>query len=359
MSLFPRDAHAWYKHIHLMPWAFASLPAELRERLSKAEHKAPCPPEDERRYPELAERLQLNPKLPEKLPPTAATHCVKGTPVSLAEIIVGPFVDDPDAGMDKDLPESLDPTGDRKWMGGTQGTGSQGHRHQFFPGWKPSRPVDSFQYPLRAMGIARERALAVATEGKRMIQAGDAVWGTRVLMWSLHYIQDLAQPFHADQIPSLRMLPLSKLFQWPPQAGWKALVDGTTHAITNYHWAYEGYVLKRLEEGKDSPFADCLSKPGVENQLASGNPFEIADQMAEISARLAPEVGAGNVVFFGEKLKTDEVVMPKFVGTPDYQNLSVRPDWARERHALEYPTCLALAHASWGTRRLLEWAFAP
>ncbi len=354
----PLDAHAWYKHVHLMPWAFAALPAELRDRLAMEKHKAPCPPEDERRYAELAKKLELNPVLPKPLPPTAAEHCVKGTQVSLAEIVTGPFVDDPDAGMDKDLPDHLDPNGDRKWMGGITGTGSQGFRHQFFGGVKLSAPLSSLQYPFRPLGVARERAQAVAEEAKRMIQAGDAVWGTRVLMWALHYIQDLAQPFHADQIPSFRMLPWGKLFSWPPGEAWRSLVDGSTHSITNYHWAYEGYVLTRLEEGKDSPFADCLAKPGIERQIEAVAPFDIADQVAEASTRIAPEVGGGNVTFFGAHLKNEETNLPKFIGTPDYKSIAIRPELARERRALEDPTCVALMHASWGTRRLVEWAFS-
>jgi hypothetical protein len=341
-----------------MPWATAALPSQLRDRLASAKYPAPCPPEDERRYQELAKKLELNPVLPAKLPPTAAEHCVKGTQVSLLEIMHGPFVDDPDAGLDKELPEHLDPHGDRKWMGGESGTGSQGFRHQYFSGWKLPAPLDSIQFPFRELGQARERALVIGTEAKRMIQAGDAVWGTRVLMWALHYIQDLSQPFHADQIPSFKMLPWGRLFTWPPQAGWKALVEGTTHSITNYHWAYEGYVLQRLEQGKDSPFVDCLAKPDLEKQIKSGSPFDVAARVAIASEGISSIVGASNVRFFGKQLKTPEVDLSKFVGTPDYASMAMRPELSRERQALEVLTCQALMHASWGTRRLIEWAFA-
>jgi hypothetical protein len=132
------------------------------------------------------------------------------------------------------------------------------------------------------------------------------------------------------------------------------------HALTNYHWAYEGYVLNRLELGRAGPFTHCLLNPRESNPFelkAGARPFEIADAMARVSMKLAWDVGRGNYKFFGAHLKQWEVSLPKNQRVPKYAEIAVDPNLANERKFLEDATCAALSNASWASHRLIEWVF--
>lgn len=258
------QAQAWDKHESIMPWILGSLASDVLARL-KTPIQAPCLNEDRRMYLELRSRLALNPSLDfdqMKLKPTADS-CKKTT--TALEILARGFVDDPDQGMDRDLPDSADPDHERTWMGGKTGPSSQGFRHMYFGGWKLSRPIETFQIPTHAIGQAPVRAQVMADEARRLFAAGKTAWGWRVISWELHYLQDLAQPFHSVQILSPRMLNLGVLLAHPGNFG--AFVQDTTRVVTNYHWAYEGLVLQELRLGARSPLAGCLTDSAHEANI--------------------------------------------------------------------------------------------
>jgi hypothetical protein len=302
-------------------------------------------------YPELAHSLELNPEAKISNEP----FC--GKLKTNRELLESHFIDEPDDGIDQDLPDSTDPDHQRRWMGGGVGPTSQGFRHMYFGGFQLSKPLATFQIPLSAAGQAPFRAELFGEEAKARLNSDKSLthpeWGVRLLAWSMHYIQDLAQPFHAAQLPSLRMLPLSSLAQH--------FIGDTTRVITNYHWAFETYVQLRLEK-KAPEFTHCLENPettttGAKLALpARANPEQIAREVARASIELAPEVGAACIDFFGTHLKDEDVVISKGKGVPDYEKLAVDPEKAEARARLEKVTCHALANAALGSRALMNWA---
>lgn len=233
----------------------------------------------------------------------------------------------------------------------------------YFGGWKFSHPLTTFQIPFRAVGQAPQRFQVLAKKAKELIQAGELLWGIRVLAWSMHYIQDLAQPFHTVQAVSLPMIPWYALWTWPPSQALDQLVKESTRVVTNYHWAYEGYVRDLTQKDGHSPFADCLTHPEKHTQLPfdphTQDPIQLAYAIANASIQLAPRVGGAELDFFGTFLRAPGVDFPNHLEMINNSEYATRPDLAEPRDRLHQVTCQALANAALGSQLLLNWAFNP
>lgn len=352
-ALLPQAAFAWYEHGAFMPWVVDAMvkefsivprhpiPKLMREKLPKRNS------DDERyKFDFLAQILLIQ---PDAQPKSMVAETYREL-LSLA-------VDDPDHGLDKDLPDSADPNNDRTYMGGTSGHGSQGFRHQYFGGWKLSKPLATFQVPPRAMGQAPDRIELLANEAKKKFHEGDIVWGMRLLGWALHYVQDLTQPFHTVQVPTLRMVPWSSMFTWPPQNGFRNLVKESTRVITNYHWAYEGYVRTNLLKKDESPFKECLEEPSATLLLSS--PRELAMEVIRQSVGRGPETGNAIMAFAGDRLKEPGVSIPLKTGDFDEHRLYTDPGRDAERKRIHEVTCQSLKLAKSASIWLVRWTFNP
>lgn len=354
------NAWGWYKHVTLMPSIMRGVSPALAGKLS-APFKPICGPGAAFRWQELALSLHLNAGA--QLPPFSEEACQKGT-TALAILSEGIFTDDPDAGIDRDLPASEDPSGDRRWMGGETGPSSQGFRHMYFAGWKLAAPFATFQYPSREMGQALARADLMARTAKKLLSSGEIAWGTRVLSWALHYVQDLAQPFHTVQWPGIRMIPWYSGVGWPPRSALERLVADSMRANTNFHFAYEGYVLDQMTQAAATPLKQCLAEKGLSPgrglsaQSSVSSPLELARSVSEDSVALAPELGSALIGYFTLQLKQPSVDLRKNEGSPNYREFATRPDLAPVRRELERVSCEALSEAAVGSRRLIEWAFS-
>lgn len=221
---------------------------------------------------------------------------------TLGELLNSNFVDEPDLGMDQNLPNSADPSGFRKSMGGSTGPTSQGFRHMYFAGIDWMRPLATFQLPLDPEGEALHRIELLHKISREYFYVGNFFWGLRTLLWELHYVQDLIQPFHVIQAPSLEMLDWKHLFS--------GFVAHSTHAIGNYHYAYEGLAYEMVKDADQLDFKKCFE---VESRTFS-NPTELLLQ----PRAMASHVGAELYAIFGNGLKSSETNLPEGVGAPDY-----------------------------------------
>jgi len=103
-----------------------------------------------------------------------------GTQTTAAAILTN-YADEPDWNMDKDL--------DLSWFQVLTG-GSQGWRHQYYGlGW------------LR-LGTAPARAQYFFDLAGKAKEKGDLYWTFRYLARSMHYVQDLTQPYHGVPAPA-------------------------------------------------------------------------------------------------------------------------------------------------------------
>ncbi|MBI2712147.1 MAG: hypothetical protein HYX41_04690 [Bdellovibrio sp.] len=358
---------AWDVHQTLMPsileYIDASSPGALKDTLGRV-FPTPCETDDQTLLKQIVPDFQLNPAatLPAFKVAQISQQCGVQAPITIREILLGPSVDDPDKGIDRDLPDSFDPTNERDWMGGRTGSSSQGFRHMYFGGWTIKSPLTTFQIPFHEIGQAAERAELFGTKSKKFLNAGVGAWSIRILGWALHYIQDLSQPFHTSQIISFRIIPLYELLAWPPSQAWANLKKESSRTIANYHWSLEGYVRTRLKEGVASPFAECLRNPKAYSTLdveALSSPREIAKEVAKQSIGIASRLAKAETDFFSMKLMQPDFDLSAFKGEIDYSDYGSRPQLTAEREALHSVVCQALANASIASERLIRVALSP
>jgi hypothetical protein len=345
LGLSASPASAWQGHQVLMPSVWAGLPASLRERLSRHE-PPPCPEQESQRLKEWVAEFELNPAARlERLSP----GCGSGEQLIPRDLLLGKdWVDEPDQGMDRDRPPSSDP---------------RAQRHVRYGGWKPYRPLTTFQWPARPIGLGAERARLFADRARGLIRSGNTLLAMRLLSWSMHYLQDLAQPFRSSQIPTVRMLPWYTLLHLPLRAAFDDFLAESARIVGNYHVAYERYVSDRLTQDEKSPFAECLSRPSAFASLAFDPASEGIDELSRAvssqSAELASAVGDASLGLFGDELKLREFDLGRGRGTVKYDELAIRPDLEAPRQRLEASSCAALATAVLASRSLIEWAFQP
>lgn len=306
---------------------------------------------DSKFYQQLSSELMFNPNI--SLLPIRAS--------SLHDLLLSQAADEPDFGIDNNIEHpDADPKGDRTFMGGVAGPNSRGFRHMYFGGWKLDHPIRTFQIPTRALGQAPERTLLIAEKARLLIRSGELFWGFRLLAWSMHLLQDLSQPFHSTQIPSLKMPAWGAIFSWPPSQIFGKLVSESTRIVSNYHYAYEAYTFRQLSSPDTNFLKTCLtdakSVSKIQFDPKRNTPFELAQAVAQDSVTIAPEVGAASIDFFGEDLKKPEFDIPNQKGSLNYDSLSTLTEHTQSRERLEKATCRALANGVMASRYLLLWA---
>jgi hypothetical protein len=338
----PSRAHAWYDHVVVMEW----VQKRLQREVANVDWKKPLPPSqgDERdRFSAFASTLLLSSTA--ELVSLGAT-----TPSELLR----KAAEDPDHGMDRDLPETADPSDDRRYMGGAKGFGSSGFRHMYWGGWDWKRPIATFQIPSRALGQSIDRLDLIANEARERLRKGDTEWGFRLLGWALHYVQDMTQPFHAVMAPSLRMIPWSAGLAWPPSRAMNRLVAESTRTITNYHWTYEGYVRHALQLGEASPFKGCFEKSG--GSILVPGPRELGQEIATRSIARARATGTALVGLVGTYLKDPSISVPLNPAQIDNADLLRNPAHAKARDDLNRVTCESFQLATDASIWLVNWA---
>ncbi|MBU6153788.1 MAG: hypothetical protein KGP28_05755 [Bdellovibrionales bacterium] len=265
----------------------------------------PCQEEEQKEISRLADRIQVR---AEAVPVISKKKCGGGKPetLSVSDLLRLGFIDEPDHGMDQDLPESADPSGDRKWMGGVSGPTSQGFRHMVFPGIEWSSPLRTLQIPMGKVGVAPERIDLLSKVSAEYIKADQLFFGLRTLLWREHFIQDLLQPFHTSQVPDPSMLPWKELFS--------GFVKQSTRTIANYHYAYEGLADEMVKSPDDRGVQDCL-------QGGSSKTYSDWKSHLALSRAKAYGVGAALYLIFGDYLKSKTVDLPMGLGSVDYYEL--------------------------------------
>ncbi len=299
-------AQAWDHHHALMENIINSLPALEREYLSKGV-AIPTALEEKEMIHHIATELQLNEA---KIPVFTEAGLPAGEHVSanlaVRDLLEGDFIDEPDLGMDQDLPDSADPQNERAWMGGKTGPTSQGFRHMFFAGMEFQSPLQTLQIPFHAIGQAPSHYEKLHALSQRFFKEGNVFWGTRTLLWSLHIMQDLHQPFHVTQIPTLKMVPWHTLFSH--------FIARTTQAIANYHYAYEGLILEYVREARTNSFHECF-------EVKEAKPLAHIEDVIQNTRTHSEKIGQATYAVFGNELTNPEVNLPENKGQMDYYAL--------------------------------------
>ncbi len=186
------------------------------------------------------------------------------------------FSDEPDWGMDKNLELAFR----QKFMGG-----SQGYRHMYYPAGTWHLPQ-----PFFSQGKAPQRAVHFYQLARQAFEKEDTYWGFRFLARTMHYIQDLAQPYHTTQLAWAFFHVTSPL-------------DGTTQTTKNYHFGYESLVARILELEAAGRLPSDYQRILKEAPALSANSVEeLAVKIARKSQRLSEETFAVSIQLMGDKL---------------------------------------------------------
>lgn len=116
--------------------------------------------------------------------------------------------------------------------------GSQGWRHQRY----------TLLGGLIALGVAPERAQHFYDLAVYAYEQGDLYWAFRFLSRSLHYLQDMGQPYHSLPMPVAHFLTKHRLN-----------LTNATIVGENVHYNLEWYVEWRLTQEYE-PFIDVLTR---------------------------------------------------------------------------------------------------
>jgi hypothetical protein len=236
-------------------------------------------------------RFQFNPN-------TEFHYRERKSNTSFAEILKL-YAAEPDETMDLNI---LHP--DQKYMGGSTGETARGFRHLFYRRFELFDFFPTFHVPMREMGQAPVRAQVCFGLAVQAAKAGSPYWAYRFLAWSLHYVQDITNPLHSTQIPTLRMLPLKSIF-----AGFDTLVSRSSQVISNYHFQYEKLVGEILIHDRGKAWAWAIGGQKTE-PFKSANAY-VRDN-ARKSSKKASELGRATVALLGCSFFDPSVDVPAF-----------------------------------------------
>jgi len=331
-------AHAWDEHAGLMSQMMDTNAAKSRSYLKNS---VVIPSEDEQKkeIEILAKELDVN---AEKIPTE------KPGKLSIKDYLQGELsgtatIDEPDMGMDQDLPDSTDPKNDRPWMGGKTGPTSQGYRHMFFPGIEWLSPIRTLQIPFRSIGQSPERILKIHAISEKFMQDKNLYWALRTRLWELHYVQDLHQPFHVMQVPYIRMLPWKDLFH--------GFVARSTQVVANFHYAYEGLIRESVNEDHLSTLAPCFELPT--SSAATPMNEQVVHEIVVLARNSARQIGIPLYQLWDKEMKDPTINLPEGMGALDYYSyLHANPEEENQKAAvaavedLLKTTCELMKHVS-------------
>ncbi|OGQ28240.1 MAG: hypothetical protein A3I75_06850 [Deltaproteobacteria bacterium RIFCSPLOWO2_02_FULL_50_16] len=172
----------------------------------------------------------------------------EGIPVSPLEVLSQLSVA-PDDGRDQDLVKISDIEQRKRishkifWFGGmTSGINSQAFRHIEKPPFSLIHPLETFGFPLTALGEATQRVEIYYLLALLADRLDSPYWAWQFLACSFHYLQDLHNPYHTTQIPpQLLWAGLLGYIQWGYQHD-KGLLKTIGQVGANVHHFFEAWV---------------------------------------------------------------------------------------------------------------------
>lgn len=199
--------------------------------------------------------------------------------------------DEPDFGMDIGLFEDVDGSEDGQIYGFGKipfgnprleyATQAPFHMSFFFESWLTYAFKPEIKRTFSLARIYQFRTLSWFA-----FKEGHPYWGYRFAAWALHYIQDLAQPYHSSLVPGatdtkkviailLNMISLPKM------------QNEMINEITNLHIAVEEYQFHRLAKALDKNHENDILVRALKKSDISSTPFLHFDQIQGMVAKTA------------------------------------------------------------------------
>jgi hypothetical protein len=183
-----------------------------------------------------------------------------GTKISPLDVLVT-ATDEPDMGLDVGLYADNDTEAGRRYGMGQQPFGnpnleygSQGPLHM---GLYHEAALVNTLAPFISECLPEYRIHLFKTLAELAFEQGQDYWGWRFMGWGLHYIADLAQPYHAKALPGVsvtRMLLMNAL----NMMGAGSMQEHAIQLISNRHTAIEALERQWLEEAYQENIMDHM-----------------------------------------------------------------------------------------------------
>jgi hypothetical protein len=151
-----------------------------------------------------------------------------GNEKTAADILVR-YVEEPDGLLDSGMHRS--PYIERVRASMSLFAGNDAQTHAFRHYYVPTSLVPPILSP---KGIAPYRAGLYAYLSEGAFRTGHPYWGYRFLAWSIHYLQDVTQPWHTVFLPNVSFLKFSK--------------SAMKHDVSALHYLSEAFVDSWLEQ---------------------------------------------------------------------------------------------------------------
>lgn len=263
----------------------------------------------------------------------------EGQLINLKEVL-SIYSDEPDWGMDKELfsPDQYPELwkNEYAYMGGTKGTPSQAFRHMYWREFYILKPLQSFKIPkvFAPMGEAPERARIFIELSRRARNAGHPYWAARFIANALHYLEDVANPFHAAQTPTKKYL-LMPFTNPKLGAGFTDFVVQLTNIVSYYHFAFEDYVgvLMELGHTENNPEGQFLSRALATPSYSrdglspydSMRPQMLIKEISEVTSGNSARAGQASMAFFPQiSVPYREMIPQKLMDKAWWENVLQR-----------------------------------
>lgn len=193
--------------------------------------------------------------------------------------VVATASDEPDYGLDINVWEDNDTEHGRAYRFGRQPFGNPaldfGTQAPFHMGFYDESAVIYAAAGFLKRTYPEHRIHLYRTLALHALRTGHEYWGWRFAGWAMHYIQDLAQPYHARVLPgvsTVRMLWINAL----DIAGWPDAKNRAITLVSNRHLALENFqrtalVAEHRDAARDGPLIRALAGKSGDDRLHAGD----------------------------------------------------------------------------------------
>ena len=175
-----------------------------------------------------------------KFPNMPFQRVMPGQEMTVLEVLTS-ACDEPDYGMDLGLYEDNDTA-----HGAAYGLGAQpyGNPALYYGSQAPLHMTFAREDPLIGMlasftkqGLSEYRVSMFTLLARYALARGESYWGWRFAGWALHYMEDMAQPYHARLMPGMGTYALLGMYVF----GSEEKIDAAVVLLSNRHLAVEEY----------------------------------------------------------------------------------------------------------------------
>ncbi|WP_407926467.1 phospholipase C/P1 nuclease family protein [Aquipseudomonas ullengensis] len=210
-----------------------------------------------------------------------------GEAVSALQVLSS-AADEPDYGHDINLFSDNPGEAGQQYGFGTQPFGDARFEYSsqapFHIGYFHESPLIFAAAPYLARTLPHWRVYQYSGLARLAFASGHPYWGYRFLGWTLHYLQDLTQPYHASVLPGVDTSGMV-MIAVKAEAGYPQDREAAIKRVADRHTAIEQYQFARMEDllrvgPADSPLLTAYA----DTRTDAGYPAFDADYAANVVA---------------------------------------------------------------------------